>query len=75
MPRTYQLHRSATEHSSTCHCIRLLHNLLNVLVQIANKLALQKNIRLLILLLVDGNFYPELPFLQDTKLVGDFQVF
>jgi hypothetical protein len=33
----------ATEHSSTCHCIRLSHNLLNVLVQIANKMGLQKN--------------------------------
>jgi hypothetical protein len=34
--------RSASEHSSTCHCIRFLHNLLNVLVQIANKMGLQK---------------------------------
>jgi hypothetical protein len=27
----------------TCHCIRCLHNLLNVLGQTANKLGLQKN--------------------------------
>jgi hypothetical protein len=38
------LERSATEHSLTRHRIRLLHNLLNVLVQIANKMGLQKNI-------------------------------
>jgi hypothetical protein len=35
--------RSATEHSSTCHCVHCLHNLLNVLVQFANKMGLQKN--------------------------------
>jgi hypothetical protein len=35
-PRTYYLQRSATEHSSTCHYISFLHNLLNVLVLIAN---------------------------------------
>jgi hypothetical protein len=29
-------------HSSTCHCICLLHNLLNVLVQIANKMGFKK---------------------------------
>jgi hypothetical protein len=33
----YCLQRSATEHSSTCHCICCSHNLLDVLVQIANK--------------------------------------
>jgi hypothetical protein len=41
------LQRSAAEHSSTCHCIHVymfLHNLLNVLVQIANKMGLQKKI-------------------------------
>jgi hypothetical protein len=32
-----------SEHSSSCHCIRFLHNLLYVLVQIANKMGLQKN--------------------------------
>jgi hypothetical protein len=41
-PWSHQLQRSATEHSSTCHCIRFLLNLLNVLVQIANKMGLQK---------------------------------
>jgi hypothetical protein len=30
--------------TSTCHCKRFLHNLLNVLVQTANKMGLQKNI-------------------------------
>jgi hypothetical protein len=39
---TYYLQRSATEHWSTCQCIRCLHNLLNVLVQIANKMVLQR---------------------------------
>jgi hypothetical protein len=39
---TYYLQRSAPEHSSTCHCIHYLHKLLNVLVQIANKMGLQK---------------------------------
>jgi hypothetical protein len=33
---TYCLQRSATERPSTCHCIRCLHNLLNVLVQTLN---------------------------------------
>jgi hypothetical protein len=37
---TYLLQRSATEHSSTCHCVCCLHNLLNV--QIANAMGLQK---------------------------------
>jgi hypothetical protein len=37
----YQLQRIATEHSSTCHCIRFYTNLLYVLVQIANKMGLQ----------------------------------
>jgi hypothetical protein len=27
------------KHSSTCHCIRFLHNLLNILAQIANKMS------------------------------------
>jgi hypothetical protein len=40
--QTYQLQMSITEHSSTCYFIRWLHNLLNVLVQIANKMGLQK---------------------------------
>jgi hypothetical protein len=40
-PWTYQLQRSATEHSSTRHCM-FLHNLPNVLVQITNKMGLQK---------------------------------
>jgi hypothetical protein len=44
---TYKLQRSATEHSSTCHCIRVymfLSNLLNVLVQISNKMGLQRKV-------------------------------
>jgi hypothetical protein len=40
--RTCYLQRSTTEHPSTCHCIRCLHNLLNVLAQIANKMGLKK---------------------------------
>jgi hypothetical protein len=44
-PWTYSLQKSASEHSSTCHCIHLLHNLLNVLVQIANKMGLQKKLQ------------------------------
>jgi hypothetical protein len=40
-----QLQRSASKHSSSiCHCIRSLHNLLNILVQIANKMRLQKKL-------------------------------
>jgi hypothetical protein len=40
--RTYYLQRSATEHPSTCYFICCLHNLLNVLVQTANKMGLQE---------------------------------
>jgi hypothetical protein len=43
-PWTYYLQRSATEHSSTCYLHVFLLNLLNVLVQIANKMGLQKKI-------------------------------
>jgi hypothetical protein len=35
------IQKCATEHPSTCCFIRCLHNLLNVLVQIANKMRLQ----------------------------------
>jgi hypothetical protein len=35
-------YRSVSEHSSTCHCVRFLHNLLNVLVQIADEMRLLK---------------------------------
>jgi hypothetical protein len=38
---TYYLQRSATECPSTCHFIHCLHNLLNLLVQIANKMEFQ----------------------------------
>jgi hypothetical protein len=39
-----KLQRSAAEHSSTRHCICLLHNLRNVLVQIANKMGFKKKV-------------------------------
>jgi hypothetical protein len=35
---------SASEQSSTCYCIRFLHNLPNVLVQIENKMGLQQKL-------------------------------
>jgi hypothetical protein len=37
-----ELYVSATNHSSPCHYIRPLHSLLNVLVQIANKMGFKK---------------------------------
>jgi hypothetical protein len=39
---TEHLRRRDNEHSSTCHCVRILHNLLNVLEQIANKMGFKK---------------------------------
>jgi hypothetical protein len=41
---TFHLQRSATEHSYTCHCIRCLHNLLNVLVKNVNKMGLETKV-------------------------------
>jgi hypothetical protein len=38
--RTCYLAESASEHFSTCHKHKFLHNMVNVLVQIANKMGL-----------------------------------